>query len=300
MFGGTMKHFITICILLSITFSFGHAQNWPNRFYSGVQYVRCNSDTTTYDNFPWYISAVDSSFSGWENWPTHDSLQWHILPDSRLDLVNEICANLAEFTIQPARMLPSTPGEFNIVSELNDRIENRVAWGKPAIDMCITNFGLHRYIAAERLMFHPETSDDFSDRGSYSAVSELSFEDFPFNDAQLDKQIGHLGDDNNCISMNTSGEVNGLKRDRKREISFHQPHLSWAVSNNDTTAGKYHLSIVFKATEPITPTDNSAALKVSLYATDPGNPPAQQVVTFEVPGNDSPLLSQDPARRARY
>ena len=111
-----MKHTYTLFLLGLVCLLAQHAQaQWPNRFYIGSYYVRCDLDTVKgIGSDPHYIQAVQNETINWGSWwnadPTTSDLRYRILPEERFDQMENLGLNMAEFTIDHPHL--SMPRHF--------------------------------------------------------------------------------------------------------------------------------------------------------------------------------------------
>lgn len=293
-----MKHSTTtvVLILASLVGLLGNLKaqtGWPNRFYVGSNYVRCDFDPLAGLRAK-YVQAVETTTNRYWAWITPER-QWDILPAHRFIQIDSLGLNLVEITIDsrhlictpdpPAPRILPNPG--NVASELNEHITSRVSSGAAELDLCITDFPTLEKSAAERLMFHVESTTDFGSGTNYSSTEDPSFADFPVKHLKQDKQLGFIqGSTQNCIVMDGVGHVSSLTDTRKNELSVCRRYIQpWPSGNYDSSAGKYHLSIILRAPLPLQPTDENPVLLVKLYGQNPQYPGQPDSLVFPVPGN---------------
>ncbi|MFZ1731593.1 MAG: hypothetical protein WBQ23_02940, partial [Bacteroidota bacterium] len=119
----------------------------------------------------------------------------------------------------------------------------------------------------ERIILHPESSDDFGTHGNYTpeAITEFSafgVPDNPFSTTLLQRYGG-----NNCILMaNDAGTVSGLQVDRIQELSVYR---DWTDADSHRVSGMYQVSVIvlprFGTGYSNPPDDNTPVLHVDFW-----------------------------------
>jgi hypothetical protein len=138
---------------------------------------------------------------------------------------------------------------------------------------------------AVRLMYHPEQSDNFADRGNFQVVDIPDFEHHPLPDSKLDRHLGaQQGQSPNCVEMLQQGMISGFADSLLQELSVHRRYITSQGNSTDTTAGKYHLSIILMTPDEIFPHDDQAVLRVRLHARDVQDTTQLAAHVFDVPG----------------
>ncbi|MFA6233456.1 MAG: T9SS type A sorting domain-containing protein [Bacteroidota bacterium] len=283
------RNAVLLCILAASTLCLGNialsqtppsGDLWPHRFFIGVGHVRPDLPAAApLDTWPHFIQSVEGQTPGWNGLPVEDRL-----PLTRFTQLEDLGVDLTELTIHQDHLIPPPANPHNIVRELNAASLARS--GAEPIDLCIFDFPMRAAAGAERVMLHPEHWEDFENRGSFTVSGNDLFRDYPDLNLRFDHQLGLTESDvDNCIRMNGAGTVSGLTPVRLHELSVHRRYLTVQGTNRDSTAGKYHLSIIMLADEDITPADDNAVLRVTLSARSILDTTNIVEHVFDVPGS---------------
>lgn len=151
------------------------------------------------------------------------------------------------------------------------------------LQVLVRDAQVERRFMGERIMLHPESTDDFTTHGNYTPDDRNEFRQFvlpgsPFT-TTLAQRVGGL----NCIYMqNDAGTVSGMTVDRIQEMSA---YLAGDPQDPHRLSGLYHVSvIVLPRTDPGFPLpndDGTPVLNVTISYTDPATGYEEHVFPLE-------------------
>ena len=155
----------------------------------------------------------------------------------------------------------------------NNNAVEEVCRSADALDLqvLVRDAQVERRFMGERIMLHPESTDDFATHGNYTPENHGAFRQFVLDDSPftttLAQRIGGL----NCIYMqNDAGTVSGMTVDRIQEMSA---YLENDPEDPHRLSGLYHVSvIILPRTDPGFPLpndDGTPVLNVTISYTDP-------------------------------
>lgn len=134
------------------------------------------------------------------------------------------------------------------------------------LDVCIQDEEIAARFKGERLMFHPESSDDFANPcATDSRVMEVGFDDFPFTSLRLSRSILASPDRPNAMRI-TPGidEVSGLSIKRKQELSIRRIDT---IAGTQGVSGLYYLSAILRRDNdqfPVNPDPNDTTTLLNI------------------------------------
>lgn len=172
----------------------------------------------------------------------------HFLGDTIFARARELGLNLIGTVVHPDSV--ETMIESNAVHEICDA----AAPGGPLPDLgvAVLDFGILEKLAGERIMLHPESELDFSERGEYEPQGGQQFDDLPISHADLASPLTIASPTYRCVRIEPGkGEISGVVELRKRDLSMYR---AWRDADNNREdegiSGLYVISVTVQAIEP--------------------------------------------------
>ncbi len=271
-----MYHRIHYLAPLLLLLGFASLSAQPKTFHIGTQYV--GPETEFFESRVRLVKPVKSFYAS--DPPVEDSLRFTWLSRRRLRQARRLNLDLIGVQVQSGNVVRDTNmlGN-NVVLDVCD------AAAAEDLNVCIMDLQLAERFKGERIMLHPESSYDFTERSS-TPVTEGSLDNFPLQEIKLSRSILEKDDRPNAIRVTPSmDDVAGLTDKRMQELSV------WRV---DTLAGRqgvsglYYLSVIVRrdndAENRIDPDagDTATVFHVDIVTNNAAYPHARRVLSFPV------------------
>ncbi|MGB5073065.1 MAG: hypothetical protein WBQ23_02930, partial [Bacteroidota bacterium] len=155
------------------------------------------------------------------------------------------------------------------------------------LNVCIQDAEIAEKFKGERLMFHPESGDDFTSP-SNSTVPESGFDDFPFIDIRLSRSVLAATESMNATRVTpTLDVISGLSVKRKQELSVRRIDT---IPGTQGVSGLYYLSVIlrrdndlFSAIDPLN--DTTTVLHIDIVTREASCDPASlRILRYPVRG----------------
>ncbi|MFZ1730277.1 MAG: T9SS type A sorting domain-containing protein [Bacteroidota bacterium] len=168
-------------------------------------------------------------------------------------------------------------------SAVREVCERANAYG---LNVLINDAKLGGRFNGERIILHPESSDDFGTHGGYDTDTRTEFSSFSTTLLQRDGGT-------NCIKMdNNAGTVSGLQLNRIQELSVYR---DWTDADSHRVSGMYQVSVTVLCANRVAPlptNDDLGILHVDIWYTHPVSHTRERIrCTLEL----GQLLDTDPS-----